>query len=82
LYLVLIVKFDQKPNFWPWLTWVKPHTSPLGPKQGENVVLKSRELYYTDFMYKYFQLTLVVVLIMKFDQKVNHSSPIGLKSAI
>jgi len=37
----------------------------------ENVVLKSRELYYVVSIYNYYQLTLFLVLIGKFDQKSN-----------
>jgi len=32
------------------------------------MVVNSHELYYIDFMYKYYQLTLLLILIEKFDQ--------------
>jgi len=35
------------------------------------MVLKSRERYYIISIYKYYQLTLFLVLIGKFDQKSN-----------
>jgi len=35
------------------------------------VVIKGREWYYIVSMYKYYQLTLFLVLIGKFDQKLN-----------
>ena len=43
----------------------------IGPKWGENVIFKHREWYYIVSMYKYYQLTLFLVLIWKFDQKSN-----------
>jgi len=46
LFLLLIVKFN---NFRPWLAWIGLITAELGPKRGENSVLKSREYYYIVF---------------------------------
>ena len=43
LFLVLIGKFDQKPNFQPRLASIRPYKSRIGNKDGENMVLKSRE---------------------------------------
>ena len=42
--------------------------SQIGHKRGENMVLKSCEWYYIDSIFKYYQLTLFLVLIRKFDQ--------------
>jgi len=47
------------------LNW--PYKSRIGPKGGENEVLKSREWYYIVSMHKYYQLTLFLILIRKFD---------------
>jgi len=38
---------------------------------GENVIFKNHERYYIVSIYKYYQLTLFLVLIGKFDQKIN-----------
>ena len=70
LFLVLIRKFDQKSNFHPRMAWSRPYKSQVGPKQGENFILKSREWYYIISMYKY-KLTFFLSLIRKFDQKSN-----------
>jgi len=37
------MKFDQKSNFQLRLAWTRPYKSRIWPKQGENVVFKSRE---------------------------------------
>jgi len=47
------------------------YKSRVRPKQGENVIFKSREWYYIVSMYKYYYLTLFLVLNGKFDQKSN-----------
>jgi len=41
LFQVLIDKFDQKSNFYPRLAGTKPYKSRIGPKRGENVVLRA-----------------------------------------
>ena len=74
--LVLIEKLNQKSNFQPWLAWTRSYKSRIGPKQGENIVFKSREWYYIVSMYKYYQLNLFLVLIWKL------STPIGLNKAL
>jgi len=43
----------------------------IGPKWGENVIFKSREWYYIVYIYKYYQLTLFLVLTGTFNQKSN-----------
>ena len=70
LFLVLTGKFDQKSNFHPQMAWSKPYKSKIGPKQGENFILKSQEWYYIIFMYKY-QLTFILSIVEKFDRKSN-----------
>ena len=65
LFLVSIEKFDQNSNVHLWLAWAKPYKSRIRPKQGENLVVNSYELYYIVSMYKYYQLTLLLVLIGK-----------------
>ena len=67
LFQVSIEKFDQNSNIHPWLAWAKPYKSRIRPKQGENMVVNSHELYYIVSMYKYNQLTLLQVLIEKFN---------------
>jgi len=67
LFRVLIEKFDQNSNIHPWLAWAKPYKSRIRPKQKENMVVNSHELY------KYYQLTLLLVLIEKFDQSQTFS---------
>ena len=62
MFLVLIEKFDQKANFHPRLVWIRPYKSRIGPKQGENMVFKSREWHYIVSIYKYYNLTLFLVL--------------------
>ena len=52
---------------------VELHRSRIRLKQGENVVFNSHELYYIAFMYKYYQLTLLLILIEKFDQSQTFS---------
>jgi len=64
-------KFDQKLNFHLRLAWTRICKCQIRPKQGENVVLKSRERYYIISIYKYYEKTLFLVLIGKFDQKSN-----------
>ena len=49
---------------------------------GENIVLKRRELYYIVTVYKYYQLTLFLVLIGKFDQKPNFQPWFSLNKAL
>ena len=68
--LVLTGKFDQKSNFPPQMAWSRPYKSQIGPKEGENFILKSRERYYIISMHKY-KLTFFLSLIGKFDQKSN-----------
>ena len=71
MFLVLIVKFDQKSNFHPdWLE-VGYIRAKYGPNGEKNMVLKSQEWYYIVSMYKYYQLILFRVFIKKFDQKSN-----------
>jgi len=70
LFLVLTGKFDRKSNFHPRMAWSRPYKRLIGPKQGENFILKSQEWYYNISMYKY-KLTLFLSLIEKFDQKSN-----------
>ena len=41
LFLVLIGKFNQKSNFYPRLAGTKTYKSQVGPKRGENVVLRA-----------------------------------------
>ena len=65
-------KLDQKSNFQSRLALIRHCKSRLGNKHGENMVFKSRELYYTVSMYNYYHLTLFLVLIGKFDQKSFH----------
>jgi len=61
----------KKYSFHPWLAWIRPYKSPIGPKRGENVVIKIWLWYYALSMYKYYQLTFFLVLIEKIDQKSN-----------
>ena len=68
LFLVLVEKFDQISKFHPWLTWAKQFKSQIWPRQEENIVVNSHELYFIVSMYKYYQLILLLVLIGKFDQ--------------
>ena len=68
LFLVSIEKFDQNSNIHPWLAWAKPYKSWIRPKQGENMVVNCYELYYIVSMYKYYQLSLLLILIEKFDE--------------
>jgi len=49
---------------------------------GKNVVLKSREQYYIVFIFNYFQLTLFLVLIGKFDRKANIQPDLPVPSLI
>jgi len=76
LFLVLIEKFDQNLNIHPSLARAKLYKSRIRPKQGENMVVNRNELYYIVSMYKYYQLTLVLVLIESLT-KVKLSAPIG-----
>jgi len=73
LFLVSIEKFDQNSSIHPWLTWAKLYKSQIRPKQGENLVANSHELYYIVSMYKYNQLTLLQVLIEKCNQSQTFS---------
>jgi len=57
----------------PWLAWAKPYKSQIRPKQGENIVVNSHELYYIVSMYKYYQLALLLILIEKFNQSQTFS---------
>ena len=61
----------KKSSFHPWLAWIMPYKSPIGPKLGENIVIKIRLWYYTLSIYKYYQLTFFLILIEKIDQKSN-----------
>ena len=89
LFLVLIMKFDQKSIIHPQLAWNQLYKSRVGPKRIENMVLNSRKSYYIVSMYKYYQLTIFLILIGNFDQKLNfqprlvwtrpYKSRIGLK---
>jgi len=73
LFLVSIEKFNQNSNILPWLAWAKPYKSRIRPKQGEKMIVNIHELYYIVSMYKYYQLTLLLVLIGKFDQSQTFS---------
>ena len=53
----------------------------LGPKQIQNMVLNSWKWYYIVYMYKYYQLTIFLILIWNFDQSQTFSpgwSELGL----
>jgi len=56
--------FCQSSNFQPRLAWSRLYKSQV----GKNMILKSRETYYIFSMYKYYQFTLFLVLIQKFNQ--------------
>jgi len=43
----------------------------IGLNKEKNVIFKSQEWYYIVSIYKYYQVTLFLVLIQKFDQKSN-----------
>jgi len=53
LFLNLIGKFDQNPNFQLWLALIRPYKNRMGNKHGKNLILKSQEQYYIVSMYKY-----------------------------
>ena len=71
LFLVLIMKLDQKSIIHPRLTRNRPYKSRVGPKRIANMVLNSRKWYYLVSMYKYYQVTIFLNLIRNFDQKSN-----------
>jgi len=67
LFSVLIAKLDQESNFQPCLAWTWSYKSRIGTKREENIVFKGCEWYYIVYMYNYDKLTLILVLIVKFD---------------
>jgi len=80
LFLILIKKLTKSQTFIPDLPEIGHIKAKQGPNMEKTWFLKSWNWYYIVSMYKYYKLTLFLVLIGKFDQKSNFS-PIGLNWA-